>query len=161
MSKASSKLWTCTRCLRARELNANRTHSVRGSRATLHVPSKIGWTKGSRSFSVVPAHRQDKSLTPTELSTIENVSTQQKEHEGAMSRRLAEMAEETMDTGSKSDRKLMQDVGFSDDLRKQLEERIAQTAFATQNQQAASQVSMPVCHSIDVPSGYSTNSMII
>ncbi|KEF57284.1 uncharacterized protein A1O9_05201 [Exophiala aquamarina CBS 119918] len=59
-----------------------------------------------------------------------------------MTRRLAEMVEETMDTGSKSDRKLMQDVGFSEDLKKQLEERIAQTAFEGQSQQAASQVKM-------------------
>ncbi|KAJ9608121.1 hypothetical protein H2200_007109 [Cladophialophora chaetospira] len=53
------------------------------------------------------------------------------------------MAEHTMDTGSKSDRKLMQDAGFSEDLKKQLEERIAQTSFAAQNQRAASQVTMP------------------
>lgn len=54
------------------------------------------------------------------------------------------MAEETIDTGSKSDRKLMKDVGFSDELKKQLEDRIAQTGFATQNQRAASEVNMPV-----------------
>jgi hypothetical protein len=61
-----------------------------------------------------------------------------------MSRRLAEMAEETIDTGSKSDRKLMHDAGFSEELKQQLEERIAQTSFAAQNQRAASQVNMPV-----------------
>ena len=61
-----------------------------------------------------------------------------------MSRRLAEMAEETMDTGSKSDRKLMRDAGFSEELKKQLEEKIAQTSFAAQHQRAASQVDMPV-----------------
>lgn len=53
------------------------------------------------------------------------------------------MAEETMDTGSKSDRKMMSDAGFSDDLKKQLEERIAQTAFQSENQQALSQASIP------------------
>lgn len=61
-----------------------------------------------------------------------------------MSRRLAEMAEETIDTGSKSDRKLMRDAGFSEDLKQQLEERIAQTSFAFENQRAASEVNMPV-----------------
>lgn len=61
-----------------------------------------------------------------------------------MSRRLSEMAEETMDTGSKSDRKLMQDAGFSEELKKQLEERIAQTGSVAPNQRAASQVNMPV-----------------
>jgi hypothetical protein len=54
------------------------------------------------------------------------------------------MAEETMDTGSKSDRKMMQDVGFSEDLKKQLEERIAQSAFQTENQQAISVANLPV-----------------
>src|SRR5947209_8292107 len=67
------------------------------------------------------------------------------QEEGAMSRRLSEMAEETMDTGSKSDRKLMQDAGFSEELKRQLEERIAQTAFQVENQRAFSEVNMPVC----------------
>ena len=62
-----------------------------------------------------------------------------------MSRRLSEMAEETMDTGSKSDRKMMEDAGFSEDLKKQLEERIAQSAFKAENQQAFSEINMPVC----------------
>jgi hypothetical protein len=62
-----------------------------------------------------------------------------------MSRRLSEMAEETMDTGSKSDRKMMQDVGFSEDLKKKLEERIAQSAFQAENQQAISVAKLPVC----------------
>lgn len=53
------------------------------------------------------------------------------------------MAEETMDTGSKSDRKMMSDAGFSDDLKRQLEERIAQTAFQVENQQILSQATMP------------------
>jgi hypothetical protein len=61
-----------------------------------------------------------------------------------MSRRLSEMAEETIDTGSKSDRKMMQDVGFSEDLKRKLEERIAQSAFQAENQQAISVAQLPV-----------------
>ena len=61
-----------------------------------------------------------------------------------MSKRLSEMAEETMDTGSKSDRKLMQDAGFSEELKRKLEERIAQTAFQAENQQAFSEVNIQV-----------------
>lgn len=60
-----------------------------------------------------------------------------------MSRRLSQMAEETMDSGSASDRKLMSDAGFSADLKAQLEERIAQAAFKSNNAQSLSQVSMP------------------
>jgi hypothetical protein len=65
-----------------------------------------------------------------------------------MSRRLSEMAEETMDTGSKSDRKLMQGAGFSEELKRKLEERIAQTAFQAENQQAFSEANMPVRFSL-------------
>jgi hypothetical protein len=61
-----------------------------------------------------------------------------------MSRRLSEMAEEKIDTGSKSDRKLMEDAGFSEELKRKLEERIAQTTFQAENQQAFSEVNMPV-----------------
>jgi hypothetical protein len=60
------------------------------------------------------------------------------------------MTEETMVTGSKSDRKMMQDVGFSEDLKKQLEQRIAQSTFQAENQQAISISNLPVCQ--DIPS---------
>ena len=54
------------------------------------------------------------------------------------------MAEETMETGSRSDRKLMEDAGFSEELKRQLEERINQTAFNALHQQAVSEAEMPV-----------------
>ena len=54
------------------------------------------------------------------------------------------MAEEALDTSSKSDRKLMKEAGFSEELKRKLEERIAQTAFQAENQQAFSEVDMPV-----------------
>ena len=74
-----------------------------------------------------------------------NDGTSEEEKEvGALSRRLSEMAEETMNTGSKSDRKLIEEAGFSNELRKQLQYRIAQTSFNAQNQQALIQANMPV-----------------
>lgn len=143
MSKPSARLWTCARCLR--RLN------VRGSRAPLLEPGTIGSNSngGVRSFSIAPSLNQDKPPAPPKESVAEDAAKPQEE-EGAMTRRLAEMVEETIDTGSKSDRKLMQDVGFSEELKKQLEERIAQSAFASQNQQAASQVKMPVLLDLDI-----------
>jgi hypothetical protein len=76
-----------------------------------------------------------------------------------MSRRLAEMVEETMDTGSRSDRKLMQHVGFSEELKKQLEERIAQSTFNSENQQALSKANLPV--SVKMPLGGRGGSLTI
>lgn len=113
--------WTCSTCLRARaqaQLQALATRSVQ-------------W----RSLSSSSRHLEEKRSGHEPANGEEG--------QGAMSRRLADMAEETMDTGSKSDRKLMSDAGFPADLKKQLEERIVQTAFQTQNQQVLSQVSMP------------------
>jgi hypothetical protein len=77
-----------------------------------------------------------------------------------MSRRLSEMVEETVDTGSKSDRKLMQDAGFSEELKRKLEERIAQTAFQAENQQAFSEVNMPVWFSQHRASIYTSVTLV-
>lgn len=61
-----------------------------------------------------------------------------------MSRRLSEMAAETIESGSPSDRRLMQDLGFSEELKKQLEERIEQASFKAQTRPTSSQVPNPV-----------------
>lgn len=54
------------------------------------------------------------------------------------------MTEETMETGGRSAQKAMNEAGFSEELKKQLESRIAETTFRSQNQQALSQAEMPV-----------------
>jgi hypothetical protein len=95
-----------------------------------------------RTFSCHSPLSAGQSTAPK--SEDEDVTQNDGQERGAMSRRLSEMAEETMDTGSKSDRKLMEDAGFSEELKRKLEERIAQTAFQAENQQAFSEVNMPV-----------------
>jgi hypothetical protein len=96
-----------------------------------------------RTFSSHSPLAAGKATSPSDED--ENAKQNVGQEEGAMSRRLSEMVEETMDTGSKSDRKLMQDAGFSEELKRKLEERIAQTAFQAENQQAFSEANMPVC----------------
>lgn len=114
---------------------------MRGSRAArLWATSLDG-----RPFSTARPCREEKATDEPLDQYGSGSAAAQKKEEGAMSRRLSEMAADTIDTGSKTDRRLMQEVGFSDELKKQLEERIAQTAFAAQHQQAASEVNMPVC----------------
>lgn len=66
------------------------------------------------------------------------------EEEGAMSRRLSEMTEESMLEGGRSARRNMEHVGFSDELKKQLEERIASSSFKSDYAAAHSIVNMPV-----------------
>jgi hypothetical protein len=116
-------------------LNCARTYSL----PTTSLPKSIAL----RTFSSYSPLAAGKATSPSDEDEDAKQNGAQEE-EGAMSRRLAEMAEETMDTGSKSDRKLMQDAGFSEELKRKLEERIEQTVFLAENQQAFSEADMPV-----------------
>ena len=60
-----------------------------------------------------------------------------------MSRRLAGMAEDSIDSGDRSARKAVEEAGFSEELKKQLEDRIARASFRSQNPQAFAEVEMP------------------
>lgn len=62
-----------------------------------------------------------------------------------MSRRLSEMTEDMVDTGGKSAARIVETAGFSEDLRKQLEERVAGKSFRHENQRALLEHEMPVC----------------
>ncbi|KAK4948180.1 hypothetical protein LTR10_013235 [Elasticomyces elasticus] len=136
MSSSSSHLWTCSRCLRAQRLRGSGMNAPRSQLRTV--------IQYSRPFSATAWSNNEKPPAPsTNIASDVASGSRDEQEQGAMSRRLAEMAEDTMNTGSKSDRKLMKEAGFSDDLKKQLEERIAQTTFAAENQRAISQVTMP------------------
>jgi len=65
------------------------------------------------------------------------------EERGAMSRRLAAMSEESLETGGRSARKAVEEAGFSDDLKRQLEQRIADASFRSENAQAFAQANLP------------------
>lgn len=64
--------------------------------------------------------------------------------EGALSRRLAEMTEESLLEGGRSARKNLQEAGFSDDLKRALEEKIKAATFKSDNAQAFSVLNTPV-----------------
>ncbi|KAF2020660.1 hypothetical protein BU24DRAFT_321862, partial [Aaosphaeria arxii CBS 175.79] len=63
--------------------------------------------------------------------------------EGAMTRRLRDMSEEAIETGGRSSRKAVSEAGFSEDLRKQLEERIASANFRAENRNAFVEAELP------------------
>ncbi|RMZ79960.1 hypothetical protein DV738_g3025, partial [Chaetothyriales sp. CBS 135597] len=122
MGDVSTALWTCARCLRSQKRLAALS-------VTCHAPRR--------------ALASSPPLSDAAEKRNQNASAGEEKEPGALSRRLAEMAEETIDSGSKGDRKLMQGMALSDDLKKQLEERIAQASFKAENQQALSQASTP------------------
>jgi hypothetical protein len=70
------------------------------------------------------------------------------QEEGAMTRRLVEMTEESVDIGGLSAARNVEAAGFSNELKKQLESRIADSAFRSQNQRAFAETELPVCNAI-------------
>ena len=125
MRRVSARI--CSDCLPTYSLRAIRTQKLNASR-TFSSHSPLSATQ-----SAAPKD-EDEDDKPKNGG----------QEEGAMSRRLSDMAEEIMDTGSKSDRRLMEDAGFSAELKRKLEERISQTTFRAGHQQAFSEANMPV-----------------
>lgn len=93
-----------------------------------------------RHFSTTCAWRQNDDTQNKEKEK----PPENEEEQGAMSRKLAEMTEEAMLEGGRSARRNMEQAGFSEDLKKQLEERIAATSFKNDYPAAHSIVNMPV-----------------
>lgn len=67
----------------------------------------------------------------------------EEQKDNAMARRLEQMSEEMLETGGKGARKTIEEAGFGEDLRKQLEERIAGANFRNENAQALAQAQLP------------------
>lgn len=64
---------------------------------------------------------------------------------GAMARRLSQMTEDAMLEGGRSVQRSVQQAGFSEDLKRQLEERVKAASFKSEHAAAHSILDMPVC----------------
>ncbi|KAK4623978.1 hypothetical protein CLAFUW4_05804 [Fulvia fulva] len=62
---------------------------------------------------------------------------------GAMSRRLQEMSDDSLETGGVSARKAVEEAGFSEDLKRELEKKIADSTFRSDNASAFAQANIP------------------
>lgn len=67
----------------------------------------------------------------------------QEEEQGALSRRLAQLSEENIEAGGKSALRAVEEAGFSDVLKSQLEEKIASASFRSENASALAEANMP------------------
>lgn len=67
------------------------------------------------------------------------------ESTGAMSRRLADMTDESLESGGRSATKAVKEAGFSEDLKRQLEAKIHDANFRDENPAAFAQLNIPVC----------------
>jgi hypothetical protein len=95
-----------------------------------------------RTFKSAPPHALREAAARTDGQDDRRKGA---EEAGAMSRRLAEMTEESIDTGGTSAAKNVEAAGFSEELKKQLESRIADGAFRSQHQRAFAEAELPVC----------------
>lgn len=101
----------------------------------------------SRCFSVGSVRRTAADSKPGEQheNTKSQDESKKEEEQGAMARRLSEMTEQAVLEGGRSAQRNMQQAGFSDELKQQLEERVAAAAFKNEYAAAHSIVDMPVC----------------
>lgn len=72
--------------------------------------------------------------------------------EGRMSSRLKQMTDESLSHGGRGAEKVIEEAGFSEELKRQLEEKIRDSTFKSENPAAFAQMNMPVGHlsSLDI-----------
>jgi hypothetical protein len=88
----------------------------------------------------------DTSSANSKNETKSSEATQEEEEkeESAMSRRLSQMTEDAMLEGGRSARRNIENAGFSEDLKRQLEERVLASSFKSEHAAAHSILDMPV-----------------
>ncbi|KAL5052270.1 hypothetical protein BDW71DRAFT_8136 [Aspergillus fruticulosus] len=113
--------------------------SYRITKAVTRYPANQSYSR--RRFSAVP-RRQD-TAKAAESDEQPEAKNESEKGEGAMTRRLSEMAEQAFLEGDRSTRKNLSQAGFSEELKKELEERVAAAAFRSEHAAAHSIVSIP------------------
>ena len=123
ITRSSSKI--CGRCLRPRTY------------------ASISGARNARFQS----NEAPRAAINTESNIAEQENTQDGakpgKEQGAMSRRLEEMASDNLETGGRSARKAVEEAGFSEELKARLQEKIASAGFKSDNASAFAQVEMP------------------
>ncbi|KAL4928584.1 DnaJ family domain-containing protein [Aspergillus undulatus] len=118
------------------------------SLARYPAPTPVSTTHIQRHFSVLSSQQQQqqqdapKANESSKSTEPQNESTTERE-DGAMTRRLSEMTEQAILEGGRSTRKNLSHAGFSEELKKELEERVAAAAFKSDHAAAHSIINMP------------------
>ncbi|KAJ6119359.1 hypothetical protein N7523_003639 [Penicillium sp. IBT 18751x] len=117
-----------------------RSHIGRvAARPSLHTAAPT-----PRQFSAVCQRRQNARSTDKKTEEEGEVDRKQEEEEkGAMARRLSQMTEDAVLEGGRSAQRSVEAAGFSEDLKKQLEERVKAAAFKSEYAAEHSILNMP------------------
>lgn len=94
--------------------------------------------------STLPPREQQSAAQQVRVDDEQHEQEKQPKETGAMSRRLADMTNETLDFGGRTARKAVEEAGFSEELKKHLEARIQDSAFRSESPAAFAQANMPV-----------------
>ena len=105
----------------------------------LRAADHVSWSKPSH----IARHASD-SASPGEAAQDDELAKlQPEENHGAMSKRLQQLSEENLETGGRSAQKAVEEAGFSEELKRQLEDKIANAKFRSENAGAFAQVNLP------------------
>ncbi|KAL8718504.1 MAG: hypothetical protein Q9225_004372 [Loekoesia sp. 1 TL-2023] len=105
-------------------------------------------TELSKDLKLIAAFHASASLLQSDGSSHaygedEGASRNGGQDAGAMSKRLSEMTEEHIEYGGRSARKAMDEAGFSEELKRRLEAKIADSTFKSENPAAFAQLNLP------------------
>lgn len=124
--------FVCARCLYRLSRNAER--SLQNGE-----PSRY-----STQTAALPHENEQSTTQEGKESGKSKHAKSRTEEPGGMSRRLAQMTEEPVEQGGRSAKKAIGEGGFSEELRRQLEARIQDSSFKSENPAAFAQLNMPV-----------------
>ena len=100
-------------------------------------------THSQRAFRLNVRRLEEKSATDAERTRqTEKDDGPHIKREGAITRRLSQMTDESLESGGKAARKAIEDAGFSEELKKRLEAKIIDSQFRNENASALSQASL-------------------
>ncbi|KAL9043968.1 MAG: hypothetical protein Q9214_002861 [Letrouitia sp. 1 TL-2023] len=93
--------------------------------------------------SDTPPRERQQAQTDNETASANAPERASSDQEGAMSRRLAEMTDESYLQGGRDARKVISEAGFSEELKRELEAKILERTFRSDNPTAFAQLAMP------------------
>ena len=127
-----AKTFICSRC--------PYQQSARVARCLENGTSSRAFTK----TAPLPQQRAQASAKDHGETASSEENKGNEEEQGGMSRRLAQMTDESIQQGGLSAKKTIEEGGFSEELKRQLEARIQNSSFKSDNPTAFAQADMPV-----------------
>ena len=106
-------------------------------------PHNGGISKAFATSTALPQKNEHASAKSEDHTKTHVEITKNRGESGGMSRRLAQMTDESIEQGGRSAKKAIEEGGFSDELKRRLEERIQENSFKSENPAAFAQVNMP------------------